>query len=58
MQLFELIKAYHQEMCEWPKTPDELIDFCEYKFQIGEIEEEDFSRLIIKLHKQNPAIIH
>ncbi|WP_159462049.1 YppF family protein [Salirhabdus sp. Marseille-P4669] len=52
MQLSELIKTFKEETDEWPETPNELLDFCEYKYNIGEIDMVDYYKLASKLHNK------
>lgn len=51
MQLSDMIKAFKEEKEEWPATPESLLEFCEYKYHVGEIDYADYQFLFSTLHK-------
>ncbi|WP_153728936.1 YppF family protein [Salinibacillus xinjiangensis] len=52
MRLRDLITAYQQEKEQWPESPNALLDFCQYKYNRGELEAEDYRKLFSKLHNE------
>jgi hypothetical protein len=58
LQLSELIKSFKQEKDEWPESPNVLLDFCQYKYNIGELDVKDYRKLFTQLHNKGAVSSH
>ncbi|QHS21652.1 hypothetical protein GWK91_01205 [Virgibacillus sp. MSP4-1] len=58
MRLKDLIVEYHNEKKEWPESPNSLLDFCQYKYNKGEIPATAYRNLFFQLHKEGATSAH
>ncbi|MBB6453009.1 hypothetical protein HNQ94_001457 [Salirhabdus euzebyi] len=58
MRLSDLIKAFEKEKKQWPESPNVLLDFCQYKYNKGELETKDYRNLFAQLHNKGAVSSH